>query len=204
MNSVNEKHESTTAIRAYTYPGKRLLDVVFAVGLAIPAFIVTLICAIVIFIECRSSPFFIQTRVGQFGKPFSLIKLRTMDPRTPDLPSHEVTGNLMLKSGALLRKTKIDELPQIWNILNGSMSFVGPRPCLPSQATLISERAAHGVDKLVPGITGPAQVQGIDMSDPVRLAQKDATYFDLLTLKADLNILFRTFVGQGSGDAIKG
>ncbi|KHA50140.1 Sugar transferase [Sulfitobacter geojensis] len=106
--------------------------------------------------------------------------------------------------GAFLRKTKIDELPQIWNVLMGDMSFVGPRPNLPNQSELIAERARRGVYDVRPGITGPAQLTGIDMSTPVELATADAAYIANQTFCEDLKLILQTGTGGGRGDAVKG
>ena len=96
--------------------------------------------------------------------------------------------------GHFLRKSRLDELPQLLNVVTGSMSLVGPRPCLPSQLALIEERKARGVLKMRPGITGLSQVRGLDMSNPAELAKMDAEYSGPLSFKGDLAILFRTFV----------
>ena len=183
------------------YSLKRPLDIVLALGLAIPATLVLIPCAIAIALEARANPLFIQTRVGLGQKHFRLVKLRTMPPQTKDLPSHEVGKQSILKTGKLFRAIKFDELPQVWNVLTGDMSFVGPRPCLPVQEELIRERAERGVYELKPGITGPAQLAGIDMSTPRKLAEADAAYRTGQSLTGDLGMLFRTFTGSGSGDA---
>jgi len=100
-----------------------------------------------------------------------------------------------------LRRTKIDELPQLWNVLIGDMSLVGPRPCLPSQTQLIAERARRGVLALRPGITGVGQLAGLDMSAPVALAEADAAYLARWTLRGDVVMLIQTALGKGGGDA---
>jgi len=105
--------------------------------------------------------------------------------------------------GRWLRRLKLDELPQLWNVLRGDMSLVGPRPCLPSQTELIAERRARGVYALRPGITGVAQVAGVDMSDPPRLAALDATYLATVSAAADLRLLLATVRGAGRGDRIR-
>jgi lipopolysaccharide/colanic/teichoic acid biosynthesis glycosyltransferase len=97
----------------------------------------------------------------------------------------------------------MDELPQLWNVLKGEMSFVGPRPCLPIQRELIDERQKRGVFDLRPGITGLAQVQGIDMSDPRRLAEVDATYMKKQNLMFDFLLIVRTVTGSGRGDRVR-
>jgi O-antigen biosynthesis protein WbqP len=188
---------------ATSYRGKRLLDLLLAIGLSIPATPVILISAVVIYLECRANPLFVQYRIGQNGKLFKLLKLRTMRPNTANVPSHEIKGSQMLESGAWLRRTKIDELPQILNILKGEMSFVGPRPCLPGQTELIEARKSRGVDQFMPGISGVAQIAGIDMSTPVELAEADSGYRHQLSFVDDVSILYRTFTGAGRGDAVK-
>lgn len=185
-----------------SYRGKRALDLFLAVALALPAALTIAVCVPIIWLECRANPFFVQTRVGRFERTFRLIKLRTMWPTTFDLPSHQVDRGGLLRSGRVLRKLKLDELPQILNVLMGQMSFVGPRPCLPTQLELVEERTRRGVYRLVPGITGPAQVAGIDMSTPVELAIRDASYMRQLSLSKDLQLLAQTFMGGGRGDAI--
>src|SRR5690606_1471671 len=120
---------------------------------------------------------------------------------TVDKPSHEVDANEITRVGSFLRRTKLDELPQLANVFVGSMSMVGPRPCLLTQRDLIAEREQRGLYEFPPGVTGPAQLQGIDMSDPVLLAQTEAEYFMHATPVRDLTIMWRTAMGGGAGDA---
>lgn len=180
--------------------GKRAFDFAVAVGLALPAAVLCLGAAVAIWFEDRANPFFVQRRLGRNGHVFSLIKLRTMRIGTGDLPSHETVRGSITRTGAILRRTKLDELPQIWNVLRGEMSFVGPRPGLPTQYELAECRRRHGVDRLLPGITGVAQVRGIDMSTPRYLAEVDATYVGHWSLRRDLRLLWRTGIGGGRGD----
>jgi O-antigen biosynthesis protein WbqP len=181
----------------------RAIDFSVAIFLFIPAFFMCLMAAIIIWIECRANPLFVQTRIGLHCQPFKLFKLRTMRPDTIDAASHHVSQNQILRCGRSLRATKLDELPQILNILNGTMSVVGPRPCLPSQTELIAERQRRGVMDILPGITGISQVAGIDMSDPVKLAISDAEYLERRSIGLYLHCLVATFTGKGSGDAVK-
>jgi O-antigen biosynthesis protein WbqP len=147
---------------------------------------------------------FSQVRIGQDGRPFRCHKLRTMYVDTPSVPTHDAAVSHITPVGRFLRRTKLDELPQLWNVLRGEMSFVGPRPCLPSQIELIEERRMRGVLALKPGITGLSQIRGIDMSTPVKLAESDADYLRRASFGLDLNILFRTvFSGDGRGDRVK-
>ena len=119
------------------------------------------------------------------------------------MASHLVEASAITPLGAFLRRTKLDELPQLWNVLKGDMSLVGPRPCLSSQIELIRERESLRVFDARPGITGLAQVNNIDMSTPKLLAETDAHMLEELTLFAYLKYIFMTVGGKGSGDAVK-
>lgn len=149
------------------------------------------------------SPIFVQERVGRNKKPFKLIKFRTMTVETKSVASHLASNASITKLGGFLRKTKIDELPQLINVLKGEMSLVGPRPNLFNQEELIKEREAKGVYDVLPGITGLAQVQNIDMSTPALLAETDKAMIDTLTLKDYFRYIIMTATGSGSGDAVK-
>ncbi|WP_428031364.1 sugar transferase [Ancylobacter sp.] len=186
------------------YPriGKRLLDVLLALAITVPAALVCLVCVCVIRLESDGPAVFRQVRVGRGRRHFILYKLRTMAKDTGNLPSHEVSKVSITRFGAVLRKTKLDELPQLLNVLRGDMSFVGPRPCLPSQQLLVAEREKRGVYAVRPGITGPAQIAGIDMSTPVELAEADSHYLAAISLAADMGFLLKTAVGSGRGDAV--
>jgi O-antigen biosynthesis protein WbqP len=142
---------------------------------------------------------FAQVRVGKNGRAFTCYKLRTMYSGTANLPTHQVEASAVTPIGELLRRFKIDELPQLWNVLLGDMSLVGPRPCLPSQTELVEARKRLGVFTVRPGITGLAQVSGIDMSDPNRLAEVDAQYVRTQGFVADLRLIWATLRGQGVG-----
>jgi O-antigen biosynthesis protein WbqP len=148
------------------------------------------------------SPIFVQVRVGKNKKPFKLIKFRTMSVDTQSVASHLASTSSITKLGAFLRKTKIDELPQLINVLKGEMSLVGPRPNLYNQEELIKERDALGVYEVLPGITGLAQVQNIDMSTPALLAKTDRQMIDSLTLTSYFRYIIMTATGSGAGDAV--
>jgi lipopolysaccharide/colanic/teichoic acid biosynthesis glycosyltransferase len=122
---------------------------------------------------------------------------------TPERGSHEIAASAVTPLGRFLRRTKLDELPQIWNILRNEISLVGPRPCLPAQTRLIEERRRRGVLGLKPGISGLAQINGVDMADPERLARLDARYLALQSLMLDLRIILATFRGRGRGDGVR-
>ena len=179
---------------------KRAFDIVFSVlGLIVAAPVIGLLVITV----RRDSPgpgIFRQSRIGRNGTPFICLKLRTMRSDTPELPTHQSTQAQVTRLGRRLRQWKLDELPQLWNVLAGDMSFVGPRPCLPSQTELIAERRKRGVLAIRPGITGLAQIRGVDMSDPVRLAELDAEYLERMTVAADLKILVGTFSRNALAD----
>ncbi|WP_418113774.1 sugar transferase [Vibrio scophthalmi] len=149
------------------------------------------------------SPIFVQERVGRNKRPFKLIKFRTMSVETKSVASHLASTSSITKLGAFLRKTKIDELPQLINVLKGEMSLVGPRPNLFNQEELIAARDAMGVYNVFPGITGLAQVQNIDMSTPALLAKTDKQMIDNLTIKNYFKYILMTVSGSGSGDAVK-
>ncbi|PIE24856.1 MAG: lipid carrier--UDP-N-acetylgalactosaminyltransferase [Neptuniibacter caesariensis] len=149
------------------------------------------------------SPLFKQERVGRNKKPFTLVKFRTMAVDTASVASHLSSTASITKLGGFLRKTKLDELPQLWNVLKGEMSLVGPRPNLFNQEELIAERDALNVYSVRPGITGLAQINGIDMSTPQLLAETDARMIQGISVKNYFRYIFLTVLGQGSGDAIK-
>ncbi|GIU20004.1 undecaprenyl-phosphate beta-N-acetyl-D-fucosaminephosphotransferase [Shewanella sp. c952] len=149
------------------------------------------------------SPIFIQTRVGKNKRAFSLIKFRTMSVETKSVASHLANNASITKLGNFLRKTKIDELPQLINVVKGEMSLVGPRPNLFNQEELIKEREKLGVYDVLPGVTGLAQVQNIDMSTPKLLAETDKQMIDTLNIKNYFTYILMTVTGSGSGDAVK-
>jgi len=122
---------------------------------------------------------------------------------TASVATHLAEASAVTPFGRFLRRTKLDELPQLWNVLKGEMSLVGPRPCLPNQEELIAERQKRGVFEVPPGITGLAQVNGIDMSEPARLAEVDERMIRTLTLKDYFRYLVLTVTGKGSGDRVR-
>ena len=150
----------------------RLLDFLFSLlGIFILSPLLVLLLIVGLF--DNSSPLFKQTRVGIHQKPFTLIKFRTMPLGTKLAATHLVRNLKLSFFSSFLRKTKLDEIPQLWNVLQGEMSLVGPRPCLLNQKKLINERKKRGVFKIRPGITGLAQIKGITMKHPTLLAKTD-------------------------------
>ena len=133
-------------------------------------------------------------------QPFICFKLRTMHEDTPSAASHDIGRMAITPIGRLLRKAKFDELPQLWNVLRGDMSLVGPRPCLPIQTELIEARDRLGVYRLRPGVTGPAQIRGIDMSEPHRLAEVDAQWLSDSSVGSYAKTILFTALGRGLGE----
>lgn len=181
---------------------KRALDLLFSLAVLGLFWWGLLIVWIMVKVETVGGGIFSQDRIGRNGKLFRCYKFRTMKMGTAQAGTHEVSASSVTKIGAFLRKTKIDELPQIWNIFRGELSLVGPRPCLPIQVELIEARRNKGVLAITPGITGLAQINGIDMSDPDRLAKWDARYIARQSSLQDLKIIVATFCGAGQGDLV--
>lgn len=149
------------------------------------------------------SPLFFQERVGRNKKPFVLVKFRTMKVNTASVASHLADSTAITPFGSFLRKTKLDELPQLWNVLKGEMSLVGPRPGLFNQEELTAERDKFGVYAVRPGITGLAQINEIDMSTPELLAKTDLEMIESLTVKDYFRYILMTVLGKGSGDRVR-
>ena len=184
---------------------KRLLDILLSVCLIIVTFPFMLIAMIAIKIEDPKGPvIFKQTRVGKEKKEFKIYKFRSMWTETPDVPTHLLNNpnQFITKTGAFLRKTSIDEVPQLWNILKGDMSFVGPRPSLFSQKDLIEERDKLNVYSVRPGLTGLAQVRGRDELPILVKAAYDGEYIEKMSFKLDVNLFFRTFISVVKSEGI--
>jgi O-antigen biosynthesis protein WbqP len=159
-------------------------------------FVLSPVLALLILLIRLESPgpgLFRQQRVGRGGVLFTCYKLRSMHADTPHLPTHDVQASALTRLGGFLRRTKLDEFPQLWNVLCGEMSLVGPRPCLPKQTGLVARREAAGILALRPGITGLAQVMGADMSDLDRITALDARYLAAQSAVLDWRILMATF-----------
>ena len=180
----------------------RFFDIVFSLlGLVVGFPLLVLLTMIGLF--DTGSPIFRQVRVGRYQKPFTLFKFRTMKLDTASVATHLASSSSITPFGHFLRRTKLDELPQLWNVLKGEMSLVGPRPGLFNQEELTRERAKRGVYEARPGITGLAQVREIDMSTPVLLAETDAKMLHSLTVVDYFKFIFMTVAGNGAGDRIK-
>ena len=179
----------------------RLFDVVFALLGLVVGFPVLLAIYVVGLFD-TGSPLFRQERVGRNKQPFTLVKFRTMQVNTASVASHLASSSSITALGGFLRKTKLDELPQLWNVLKGEMSLVGPRPNLFNQEELIAARNRLGVYDVLPGITGLAQVSDIDMSIPELLAETDHQMIKSLTVRDYFKYIFMTVAGRGQGDRV--
>jgi O-antigen biosynthesis protein WbqP len=154
-----------------------------------------LLVGLLIFIQDGFPVFFKQKRVGVNYSFFYIYKFRTMKKDTPNVATHLLTNpeQYLLKIGALLRKLSLDELPNLINIIKGEMVFVGPRPALYNQDDLMALRVAAGVDKLIPGITGWAQVNGRDELSLEQKVALEKEYLQKKSLSVDFQILIKTF-----------
>ena len=180
----------------------RIFDILFSFfGLVLLSPI--LIVLIIIGYFDTGSPIFRQERVGEGKKPFRLMKFRSMHVNSPSVATHLASASSITHFGSFVRKSKLDELPQLWNVFVGDMSLVGPRPNLFNQEELIHERDSRGVYSVRPGITGLAQINKIDMSTPQLLAETDAQMIQELNTLGYFKYIFLTVFGKGFGDRIK-
>ena len=181
---------------SFQHASKRLFDIfISCVGMLLTSPLL-FVLLIIIRLESKGNPLFIQTRLGRDQKLFKCLKLRTMYITAPEGSSHMVPEGYITKLGSFLRKTKLDELPQFTNVIFGDMSLVGPRPCLPSQSELISHRKRLGVFKFRPGITGLAQVRGVGTTHAGNQASLDNKYIEAFSLLLDFKILIITVTGR--------
>ena len=150
--------------------------------------------AIAIIIEDGMPILFIQERIGKNQSIFNIIKIRTLKIGAPNIDTYKLENEYQLECGKLIRKIKLDEFPQLINVLKGDINLIGPRPGLVSQIDLMQNRNAKGIYEIKPGITGLSQVLGYDMSDPAKLAEIDKMYIQKQSLYIDFLILMSTFI----------
>jgi lipopolysaccharide/colanic/teichoic acid biosynthesis glycosyltransferase len=184
---------------------KRLFDMSLSVILLVLLSPVMAAVALVILADDGAPVLFRQTRVGRQGRRFTMVKFRTMKRHTPNRATagfHDV-HDFITPTGRLLRKTSLDELPQLINILLGQMSVIGPRPLIPEETEVHRLREAAGVYRMRPGITGLAQISGRDLVGDREKARLDAIYVHGFTLWHDLRILFRTFLVVARAEGVK-
>ncbi len=174
---------------------KRFLDIAFSLLMIVFLAPVFVIVSIVVAIDTKGSPLFVQERMGRFSIPFKIYKFRSMSAQAPaNVATHKLENaeQYISRVGKLIRKTSLDELPQLFNVLKGDMSFVGPRPVVLTERDLLRLRRRNGADRVRPGITGLAQVSGRDTVTIREKARLDAQYATSYSLKSDLSILFKT------------
>lgn len=184
---------------------KRAFDLILSAAAIVVLSPVLVIIAVWIKLDSRGPVFFKQKRVGKDKNYFRILKFRTMYVDTPaDMPTHllQNADAMITKSGHFLRRSSLDELPQLFNIFLGQMSIVGPRPALWNQEDLIAERDRYGANALVPGLTGWAQVNGRDELPIEVKARFDGEYVEMIGLWADIRILFATVFGVLKADGI--
>ena len=175
---------------------KRIMDLCLLVIALIFFAVPILLVALIVRLSSPGPVLFWSDRVGRYNKIFKMPKFRTMRVGTPNVATHLLQGadNYLTPVGSFLRKSSLDELPQLWSVLVGDMSFVGPRPALYNQGDLIAMRTDMGVEVLLPGITGWAQVNGRDELDLRGKVDLDAQYLHKRSVLFDLYILFLTVI----------
>ncbi len=176
---------------------KRALDIIFSVFLLIVLSPLLLVVILVLTVTTHGKPIFKQQRAGKMNKPFYIYKFRTMQVEAPPhMPTSDFSDAncYITKVGHFLRNTSIDELPQLWNILKGDMSFIGPRPVILNEAALLRERQKRGADRVLPGLTGVAQLHGRDLVDMEHKARYDAYYAKHCRFTLDARITIFTVI----------
>jgi len=184
---------------------KRVIDVILSVTGLLLLWPLMLVIAILIKLDSKGPVFFRQKRIGKGKSEFFILKYRTMRIDTPkDIPTHLLSNPeaYITRVGRFLRKTSLDELPQIFNILKGEMSIVGPRPALWNQDDLIAERDKYGANDVVPGLTGWAQINGRDKLPIPEKARLDGEYVRQMGLGMDLKCFFKTIISVIKRDGV--
>lgn len=187
-------------------PLKRALDLFFSVLLLILLALPMTAIALAVGLTSRGGILFCQTRIGRDGKPFTCLKFRTMVKEAPpNRPTAEFSdaAQYITPVGRFLRKTSLDELPQLWNVLRGDMSLVGPRPLIGEEREIHRMRSENGVYRVRPGMTGLAQIHGRDRLENGEKAAYDIRYVNNLSLREDLRIVGKSFGCVFSGENAK-
>jgi len=172
---------------------KRVLDILIAGTALIVLSPLMLIVAVLIYAEDRGKIFFRQKRVGMNGSEFEFVKFRSMPEGSRNVPSTQAIAIPVTRIGRIIRRTNMDELPQLLAVLRGDMSIIGPRPAIPAQENLFALRKANGAISCLPGMTGLAQVNAYDGMPEAEKAQFDGEYCQNLTFANDMRIIFKTF-----------
>ena len=170
----------------------RTVEFIIALVLLFPVVLISFIIMLIIRLDSPGFPLVFQNRVGRNERIFTCLKLRTFVVGSEVVASHEAVSNQITRVGRVIRPLHLDELPQVWNVLTGDMSFVGARPCLPFMGDVIEARRALNVQSLRPGITGIAQLEGVDMRFPVKLAALDAILLETPSALMELRICLAT------------
>jgi O-antigen biosynthesis protein WbqP len=183
---------------------KRLFDVCLAVTLIILFAVPILLVAVLVKMTSKGPVLYWSDRVGRNNSLFKMPKFRSMQINTPAVATHLLgcPENYLTDTGALLRRTSLDELPQLWNIIKGDMSFVGPRPALFNQEDLIALRSQSGVHQLIPGLTGWAQVNGRDELPIPQKVKLDEEYLQRKSFGFDLYVIWLTFIKVIQGEGV--
>lgn len=176
----------------YKTLGKPVIDTTVAVALAIVLSPVILLVCLAILIDDGRPVIFRQQRVGANSKPFHILKFRSMPVGTANVPRADAAKLTVTRIGKFLRRSNLDELPQLWNVIRQDMSLIGPRPGLATQLEQIKLRQQNGADALRPGVTGWAQVNSFDGMSETQKATLDGEYANKISLWMDIKILFLT------------
>lgn len=189
----------------YRHFFKRVLDIVLSFTAIVILFVPMLIIALLIFVTNPGPIFFRQKRFGRNKKFFKIIKFRTMKVGTPDLPTDKLKNpeQYVTKIGKVLRKTSLDEVPQIFNIFVGHMSFIGPRPALWNQNDLVKLRDKAHANDVRPGLSGWAQINGRDDINEQKKVKYDSEYVQRLSFFFDCKCFFGSFIKAFRGDGVK-
>ncbi|WP_132370812.1 sugar transferase [Melghiribacillus thermohalophilus] len=184
---------------------KRFIDIVLSFLALILLSSLFVLISLLIKVDSKGPILFKQKRVGKYKKHFYILKFRTMRTDTPtDMPTHMLDNpeSYITRIGKVLRKTSLDELPQIFNILKGDMSIIGPRPALWNQFDLIAERDKYGANDLLPGLTGWAQINGRDEIPIEEKAKLDGYYVKKISFTMDVRCLFGTIISVIKSEGI--